>query len=43
MAELAEQYGEKFECEIFSDRVEFYSKNHLYILYRRSGKLVKNC
>lgn len=43
LEDLSKQYGEDFECEIFSDRIEFYSKNHLYILYRRSGKLVKNC
>lgn len=43
MNELTKQYNEKFECEIFQDRYEFYSKNHLYVYYRRSGKLVKNC
>ena len=42
MAELSEKYGEVFEYEIFSDRYEFYSKNHLYVYYRRSGQLVKN-
>lgn len=42
MTELSEKYGEVFEYEIFSDRYEFYSKNHLYVYYRRSGKLVKN-
>lgn len=42
MNELTEQYNEKFECEIFPDRYEFYSKNHLYVYYRKSGQLVKN-
>ena len=41
MAELSEQYGEKFECEIFSDRYEFYSENHLYILSRKNQTLRK--
>ena len=42
MAELTEQYGEQFGCEIFPDRYEFYSENHLYVYYRKSGQLVKN-
>ncbi len=42
MTELTEQYNEKFECEIFPDRYEFYSENHLYVYYRKSGQLVKN-
>lgn len=42
MNELVKQYDEKFECEIFSDRIEFYSENHLYIYYRKNGQLVKN-
>lgn len=42
MNELTEQYNEKFECEIFPDRYEFYSESHLYVYYRKSGKLVKN-
>lgn len=42
MDELTEQYGEQFGCEIFPDRYEFYSENHLYVYYRKSGQLVKN-
>ena len=42
MNELSEQYNEKFECEIFPDRYEFYSENHLYVYYRKSDQLVKN-
>ena len=42
MNELFEQYNEKFECEIFPNRYEFYSENHLYVYYRKSGQLVKN-
>ena len=42
MAELSEQYNEKFECEIFSDRYEFYSENHLYIFDCRNQTLRKN-
>ena len=41
MAELSEQHDEKFECEIFPDRYEFYSENHLYIFDRKSQTLRK--
>ncbi len=41
MNELTERYNEKFECEIFSDRYEFYSENHLFVYSRKSGQLVK--
>lgn len=42
MNELTKQYNEKFKCEIFPDRIEFYSENHLYVYYRKNNKLVKN-
>lgn len=42
MDELTAQYGEPFECEIFPNRYEFYSENHLYVYDRKSGQLVKN-
>lgn len=41
MGELSEQYNEKFECEIFSDRYEFYSENHLYTFNPKSQMLRK--
>jgi hypothetical protein len=42
MDELSKKYGEKFECEIFPNRYEFYSENHLYIFDRKSQTLRKN-
>lgn len=41
ISELTEKYGEKFECEIFSNRYEFYSENHLFEYSVKTGKLVK--
>ncbi len=40
--ELTEQYNEKFDYEIFSDRIEIFSENHLYIYDCRSQTLRKN-
>ena len=41
MNELCKQYNEKFNVEIFSDRYEFYSENHLYIFERKNQTLKK--
>ena len=43
MNELSEQYNEKFKCEIFPDRYEFYSENHIYVYDRKCQTLRKCC
>lgn len=42
MAELSKLYNEKFACEIFPNRYEFYSENHLYTFDLKSQTLRKN-